>query len=60
MMKTKLLSFRLLAIVMACLSCALSASAYDFYTGGIYYTKLASNTVEVAYNTYITPTTAVM
>ncbi len=55
MMKTKLLNFRLLAIAMACLSCALSASAYDFYTGGIYYTKLASNTVEVAYNTYITP-----
>jgi hypothetical protein len=51
-MKTKLLNFRVLAIMMACLTCALSASAYDFYTGGIYYTKLASNNVEVAYKTY--------
>lgn len=51
-MKTKLLNFKVLAIMMACLSCALSASAYDFYTGGIYYTKLASNNVEVAYKTY--------
>ena len=53
-MKTKLLNFKALAIMMACLSCALSASAYDFYSGGIYYTKLASNTVEVAYRDVLT------
>lgn len=41
--------FRFAAIMMACLTCSLSASAYDMYLDGIYYTKLTNNTVEVAY-----------
>ena len=48
-MKTKLLNFKVLAIMMACLSCALSASAYDMEIDGIYYTKLTLSTVEVSY-----------
>ncbi len=52
-MENKSLPFRLLVLVTA-MMCAIGASAYDFYTGGVYYTKLTSNTVEVAYNTYIT------
>lgn len=41
--------FRFAAIMMVCLTSALSASAYDMYLDGIYYTKLTNNTVEVAY-----------
>ena len=47
-MKNHLLSLKcaLLAIV---LMSGIHVSAYDFYTGGIYYNKLSSNTVEVTY-----------
>lgn len=48
-MKTKLLNFKSLAILMACLTCGLTASAYDMEINGIYYTKLTNNTVEVSY-----------
>ena len=41
--------FRFVAILMACLTCTMSASAYDMYLDGIYYTKLTNSTVEVAY-----------
>ena len=46
----KLLFLKLLALV-ACLSSALSANAYDFYSGGIYYNITSSTykTVEVTY-----------
>ncbi|MBR4829539.1 MAG: leucine-rich repeat protein [Muribaculaceae bacterium] len=46
----KLPFFKLLALV-ACLSSALSASAYDFYTGGIYYKITSSNSVKVTFKT---------
>lgn len=45
MRKTKLL-FRLLALV-ACLACALGASAYDFQSGGFYYNITGDRTVEL-------------
>ena len=48
-MKTKLLIFKVLAIVLASLTYALSANAYDMVVDGIYYTKLTNNTVEVSY-----------
>ena len=48
-MRTKTNFFKLMAIVMACLSCALSARGYDMCVDGIYYTKLTSSTVEVSY-----------
>ena len=48
-MKTKLLNFKALAVMMACLACALSTAAYDMQVGGIYYTKLNANSVEVSY-----------
>ena len=48
-MKTKLLHFKVLAIIMACLTCVMSASAYDMYLDGIYYTQLTLSTVEVSY-----------
>ncbi len=41
--------FRFAAFMMACLMCAMSASAYDMYLDGIYYTKLTNSTVEVSY-----------
>lgn len=41
--------FRFVAIMMACLTCSMSASAYDMYLDGIYYTQLTNSTVEVAY-----------
>jgi hypothetical protein len=43
------LLFRLLALV-ACLSCALGASAYDFVSNGIYYNITGDRTVEVTNN----------
>ncbi len=48
MRKTKLL-FRLLALV-ACLACALGASAYDFQSGGFYYNITGDRTVELTSN----------
>ena len=53
-MRPKTYLLRLMAIMMVCLTCGISAGAYDFYSGGIYYTKLASNTVEVAYRDVLT------
>ena len=49
LMRTKTNFFKLMAIVMACLSYALSARGYDMCVDGIYYTKLTSSTVEVSY-----------
>ena len=48
-MRPKTYFLRLMAIMLACLTCALSASAYDMYLDGIYYTKLTNSTVEVSY-----------
>ena len=45
-MKNKSLLFRALALV-AALSCALGASAYDFQSGNVYYNITGTNTVEV-------------
>lgn len=45
MRKTKLL-FRLLSLV-ACLACALGASAYDFQSGGFFYNITGDRTVEL-------------
>ena len=57
----KILFLKLLVLV-ACLSSALSATAYDFVSGGIYYNITGTNTVEVTYkdtnyNTYPNSTT---
>ena len=35
--------------LVAAMSCAFGAKAYDFYTGGLYYNITGSNTVEVTY-----------
>lgn len=48
-MKTKLLNLKLLATLMACLTSALVANAYDIYTGGIYYNYIDGSSVEVTY-----------
>lgn len=48
-MRPKFHFLRLMAIMMACLMYPMSASAYDMYLDGIYYTKLTNSTVEVAY-----------
>ena len=45
-MRKKKLLFRLLALV-ACLACALGASAYDFQSGGFYYNITGDRTVEL-------------
>lgn len=50
-MKKKSLLIRVLALV-ACISCAIGASAYDFVADNIYYTITGTNTVEVTYKNY--------
>ncbi|MGM9872965.1 MAG: leucine-rich repeat domain-containing protein, partial [Muribaculaceae bacterium] len=49
-MKTHILKRVILALLMAVT--AATASAYDFYTGGIYYNRLSSTEVEVTYKNY--------
>ncbi len=46
-MKAKLLNLKTLFITMFCAASALGASAYDFYSNGIYYNVLDNGTVEV-------------
>ena len=52
-MSTITFKFRLLAIL-ACVLCALGASAYSFYVDSIYYNITGPNTVEVTYKSYST------